>query len=381
MRDHVGRDVGGHVAGLRLDDRQRGQRPAAVLLVQARGALQQAAVRVEDVAGVCLAAGRAAHQQRHLAVGPGVLRQVVVDAQRVAPGVHELLAHGDTGVRRQVLQRGRVRCGGGDDDGVLHRAVLLQLGHHLRHGRLLLADGDVDADQVLALLVDDRVDRDGRLAGLPVADDQLALAAADGDHGVDGLDARLHRRIHRLAHDDARGDALHGAGLGGLDGPLAVDGLAQRVHHPADQRVADRHLDHASGGLDLVALLELGVVAQDQGADRLLFQVEGHAHDAARKLEQLRRQRAGQPEDLGDAVADLHDGADAGDIGSLVEALDLASDDRRDLVGSNRHEFLVPVVRRRRVARPRSAVPAAAPGGCGRLRHRADRRCARRSRR
>ena len=39
--------------------------------------------------------------------------------------------------------------------------------------------GDVYKRQVLALLVDDRVDGDRGLAGLPVADDQLALAAAD----------------------------------------------------------------------------------------------------------------------------------------------------------------------------------------------------------
>jgi hypothetical protein len=38
-----------------------------------------------------------------------------------------------------------------------------------------LADGHVDADQVLALLVDDGVHGQGGLAGLPVADDQLAL--------------------------------------------------------------------------------------------------------------------------------------------------------------------------------------------------------------
>ena len=82
-RDDVGRDVGGHVAGLRLDDRQRRQRAAAVLLVEARGALEQAAVQVEDVARVGLAAGRAAQQQGHLAVRPGVLGQVVVDAQGV----------------------------------------------------------------------------------------------------------------------------------------------------------------------------------------------------------------------------------------------------------------------------------------------------------
>jgi hypothetical protein len=97
-----------------------------------------------------------------------------------------------------------------DDDRVLHRPIPFQRGDHLPHLGQLLADGDVDAQQVLALLVDDRVDGDGRLAGLPVADDQLALAAPDGDHRVDGLDAGLHRRVHVLALDHAGGDALDG---------------------------------------------------------------------------------------------------------------------------------------------------------------------------
>ena len=42
--------------------------------------LQQPRVRVEDVAGKRLAAGRAAQQQRDLAVGDRLLREVVVDA-------------------------------------------------------------------------------------------------------------------------------------------------------------------------------------------------------------------------------------------------------------------------------------------------------------
>ena len=134
-RDDVGRDVGRDVAGLRLDDRQRGQRAAAVLVVEARGALEQAAVEVEDVAGVGLAAGRAAQQQRHLAIGPGVLGQVVVDAQRVLDEalsgdldavLHDLLAHRHAGVRGEVLERRRVLGAGDDDDRVLHRAVLLE---------------------------------------------------------------------------------------------------------------------------------------------------------------------------------------------------------------------------------------------------------------
>ena len=80
--------------------------------------------------------------------------------------------------------------------------------HHLGHSRPLLADRDIDADHVAALLVDDGVERDGGLAGLAVADDQLALAAADRNHAVDGLDAGLQRLLDALPVDDARRDAL-----------------------------------------------------------------------------------------------------------------------------------------------------------------------------
>ena len=58
------------------------------------------------------------------------------------------------------------------------------------------------------LLVDDRVDGDRRLAGLAVTDDQLALAAADRDHRVDGLDAGHDRLVDVLALGHARRDAL-----------------------------------------------------------------------------------------------------------------------------------------------------------------------------
>ena len=54
------------------------------------------------------------------------------------------------------------------------------------------------------LLVDDRVHRHGRLARLAIADDQLALAAADRHHAVNRLESGLHRLAHRLAIHDAR---------------------------------------------------------------------------------------------------------------------------------------------------------------------------------
>ncbi len=104
-RDDVRRDVGRHVAGLRLDDRQRRERPAAELVGELDRALEQPGVQVEDVAREGLAARRAADQQRHLPVGVGLLGEVVVDAQRGRPRVAEVLAHGARGVGRDVLDR------------------------------------------------------------------------------------------------------------------------------------------------------------------------------------------------------------------------------------------------------------------------------------
>src|SRR5439155_15442030 len=68
-RDDVGRDVGGVIAFLRLDDRQRGERAAAFRVnrvelrrvgIELGGAFEQPAVQIEDVTGKRFAAGRTA---------------------------------------------------------------------------------------------------------------------------------------------------------------------------------------------------------------------------------------------------------------------------------------------------------------------------------
>src|SRR5205085_12699597 len=114
----------GDVARLRLDDRERRERAAAVLLAELRRALEEARVEVEDVARVRLAARRTPEEERDLAVRGGLLAEVVVDAERVAAVVEEVLGHRAAAVRREVLERRGVRRGGRHDDGVLHRAVL-----------------------------------------------------------------------------------------------------------------------------------------------------------------------------------------------------------------------------------------------------------------
>ena len=101
-----------------------------------------------------------------------LLGQIVVHDECVSPVVPEELAHGTAGVRREVLQRRRVRRCRAHDDRVLHGVRVGQSLDDLRDGRSLLTDSDVDAVQlrflvlafVESLLIDDGVNGDRRLA-------------------------------------------------------------------------------------------------------------------------------------------------------------------------------------------------------------------------
>src|SRR5487761_1994236 len=173
-----------------------------------------------------------------------------------------------------------------------------------------------------------------------IADDQLALAATDRDERVDGLDARLDRRVDALAGDDAGGDPLGRANLRRQDGSLVVEGAIQRVHHSPQQGGADGDFHHSPGGLDDIAFLDGGRIAQDDGADGLLGQVQGHAHHAAGELQELGGERALEPVDRGDAVADLDDRPDVARLRGRIEVVDVGLDDADDLVGSDGHSVL-----------------------------------------
>ena len=271
------------------------------------------------------------------------------------------------GVRGEVFERGRVAGGGHDHDGVLQRLVRLERGHRLGHRRVLLSDGDVDALHALAGLVDDGVDGDRRLAGLAVTDDQLTLPPADRGHGIDGLDTGLHGLGHRLAADDARSLDLHAAGLGAGDRAFAVDGLAQRVHHAAQEGVADRHRLDPAGRLDGLLLFEAVHLAQDDGADGVLVQVEGQAQCPVLELEQFVHRGAGQARHAGDAVTDLDDPADLLGPDHRRVLIHVLLQRRRDLTGVDRqfcHQpapsvcLVVPLVRAPRVWKPLSSHPA-----------------------
>ena len=187
------------------------------------------------------------------------------------------------------------------------------------------------------MLVQDRVDRDRSLAGRAVADDQLALAAADVRHRVDRLDPGLERLLHRLALDDARRLPLERPGLPGVDRALPVERVPERVDDTAEQRLADRDRRDLAGAAHGVALLDLVPLAEQRDADVVLLEVEGEADDPVVELEHLERDAVLEPVDAGDAVAELEHRADLGEVRVDVELLDPLAQDGGDLFGTKLH--------------------------------------------
>src|SRR5574337_529834 len=330
-RDHVGRDVGRDVAKLGLDDWERSQRPPAQIVIQLGPPLQKARVQVEDIARIGLTAGRPTQQERELAIGLGMLGQVVVDAQGVTTGVSEILAYRAAGIGGDILERRQFGGSSRNNRSVGHSPGLFQRLDHLGDGGPLLTDRHIDTEDVFTLLVDNGVDGDCRLAGLPVADDQLALSPSDRNHGIDGLDASLKRLLNRSAVYHPGGQPLNGPKLFSVDRSLAVDRQAQSVYHSPYQRLAHRHRGDPARPLDQITLLDRFSLAQQDRADVILLKVQHHAEDVVRKLQKLAGHGLLQAVDTSNPVARLDDGADLRDINKRLVPGQLLLDNFGDL--------------------------------------------------
>ncbi len=172
------------------------------------------------------------------------------------------------------------------------------------------------------------------LPGGAVADDELALAAADRGHRVDRLEARVHRLLHGLAADHARGLELEWAALCRLDRAEPVERVPERVDDAAEQAGPDRNAHDLAGAADRLSLLHVLPLAEERDADVVLLEVERDPGDAVLELEPLECYAVLEAVDAGDAVADLEDAADLREVGLDVELLDSILEDRGDLFGA-----------------------------------------------
>src|ERR1700731_24446 len=258
--------------------------------------------------------------------------------------VHPVLTDRRTSVRRKPFEARGIRRWSGDDGRVVHRATLFKRVVHAGDRGALLADRDVDAPHLLlgiaALpvlpLVEDGVNTDRGLAGLAVADDQLALAAPDRSLRVNRLDTGLQRFLDALALHPRRGLNLQRATGFRLDVAAAVDRMPERIDHTAQELIPDRDRQHLTGALDLLALRELFEIAENNRTNVVLVEVQGYTQHPALEFEQFLRHHGRQALDVRDAVAGVDDGADLLTRRVGGEAGDVLLDRTLDVVGRNR---------------------------------------------
>lgn len=269
-------------------------------------------------------------------------------------------------VNRMMTKKSNLRSlggGGGNDDGVLHGVVLLEGLDELSDGGTLLTDGDVDAVKLLGLiggvvptlLVEHGVKSDGSLTGLTVTNDQLTLTTADGNHGIDGLETSLDGLGDGLAGKNTGSLELSTASLGGLDGALAIDGVAESVDDTAEKLHTDGNIDNLSGTLDGLTLLDETVRTEQDDTDLAGLEVHAHALDTGGELDELLSLDVGHTVNTSDtitvrcmsvfhasclmmlwAVVDIPDGKDTAGLGEtrlLLDTTDSLLKDGRDLSG------------------------------------------------
>jgi hypothetical protein len=262
-----------------------------------------------------------------LTVSDGLLGQVIVNDQGVLAVVTEPLSHGASREGGEILERGGLGGGRGDNDGVLHGVVLLKGLDELSDGRSLLSDSDVNTVKLLALvgtvvpllLVEDGVNGDGGFTGLTITDDKLTLTTANlkvsrgfcgnlksthRNQGVDGLKTGLHGLVDGPTGENSRGLELSLGSADRLDRSLAVNGVSERVNDPAQKTGSDGHIHNLSGTLDSVALLDKTIVTEDGDTDIVGLEVQAHSLDPRREFHHFLGLHVTETVHTGDTVTD-----------------------------------------------------------------------------
>ena len=256
-----------------------------------------------------------------------MLREIIINNKHVTALIHEVLTHCTARVRRNVLEGRCLRSARGYNDRVIHGAVFLKVFNKARNSRSLLADSHVDTDYVLAFLIYDGIRCNGRLSGLAVADDKLTLSPSDGDHGIDGLDARLKGLKYGLPLADTGCGALDGTEFFRHDGTRSVDGLTKGINNTPDHGVTYGNRHNLTGTVNGLAFTDLLVGTEEHDRNAVLFKVLSHTEASVLELDQLARHAVDKTGCPGDTVTYVEDGSGFVLLNGILVVFDLAADD------------------------------------------------------
>ncbi len=170
-----------------------------------------------------------------------MLAEVIVDDQGIPTGFHEIFANGTTGVRSDILHRGRFRSRSSYDDRMIHGLIFFQGSHNLGDAGALLPNSDINTNQIFVSLVDNGIDAQGRFARLAVANNQLPLPTPDRDHRVDTDNTGLNGPVNIAAFNHARGNSFQVVEGLTFNRSFAINWVTNSIDHTANQGITHRH--------------------------------------------------------------------------------------------------------------------------------------------
>src|SRR6516162_8988823 len=261
-------------------------------------------MEVKHVARISFSPRRSLQDERNLSVGHGVFGKIVVNDQCIHAVVHEPFANCGPCKGGKVLVRSGISSWGSNNYGVGHCSRIFEGSDDPGDTGLLLADRDVDAIQRTIVFVA------GFLCGLVeagIADDQLALAAPDRNHGIDSHDARLYRLAYGSALDNSRRKFFDRIRDIGFNPSFAIDGFAEHVHDPSQQTSADGDLQQLARCPNFVPFFKLCVIAKNDYANFSFIQIQRNPSDAVTEIEHFVDHRVRKTFNSCDTVADLAD--------------------------------------------------------------------------
>ena len=208
-------------------------------------------------------------------------------------GITEILADGSTRKRSVILQCSRITSCSSHHNRVVQCSVLTKRINDRSNGRTLLTDSYIDtiyrvACQEVSALVDNRINRNGSLSRLAVADNQLTLSATDRNHGVYRLQSRLQRLVHRLTVDYSRSFPFQWHIIQfASNQSLAVERFAQRVDHTSQHALSYTDRSDTFGTFHDESLFDLVRRTQQHSTHVVLFEVHHDCFDTIVKLQQF----------------------------------------------------------------------------------------------
>ena len=141
----------------------------------------------------------------------------------------------------------------------------------------------------------------------------------------------MDRLRYRLATDDTRRHFFNRRCTRCLNGPLAVNWIAQRIHHTAEQAFAHWHFEDSARTFDSVPLNDMFVIPQHHRANRVPLEIQRQTESVARKFQHLALHGISQTVNARDTVCQADHRTFGAGLSAGIEILDPLLDQFADL--------------------------------------------------